>query len=668
MHKENEFMKLNNEIFEVFDRDNFTYRKNNEELKKLFQVYHNTWREWCTELFSKFDNFDKPIVKAWQNSGYIYECFWTRFKYNEYLNSPICLLLHLTKDNFSIELSYKMKNSNVDFSKNGYKNSILSNIGEWIKNYDINTKLFYICSGKNKWTLEEYFNESEKQNWVSNTDNIIIAIGVTFTKEEALNLQSTSKKLNEIIMGLINLYEKVQETLKVDFNEKREVSYWLGGANYDDGDMSEEFIKKKVYAIGWKYEDIKEYLEDEEKLNDFFDRYEMNNHSRKMFNLFFKIKKGDKLAIKSTFAKGKKSMLRIKAIGTAESDAKIGYKYDEELGHTIPVRWGKVDQIDYENIGGYWDTIKEVIKEEHIIRIFKDVNYKINIAIENYTKQNFLEDAFIDEEKYNKIVNRLERKKNIILQGAPGVGKSYLAKKIAYSILGEFKKENVEMIQFHQSYSYEDFIMGYRPNKSGGFDILEGVFYKFCKKAISNQNEKYYFIIDEINRGNLSKIFGELMLLIENDKRGENFAMGTIYSEEKFFIPENLYIIGLMNTADRSLALIDYALRRRFSFIDIEPAFGENFKKYIDKYSHTNLRSVLNIIEEINNDIENDESLGKGFKIGHSYFCNLDNGSDEELLEIIECDIVPLLEEYWIENGNKAQNYAQRLYEDLRYE
>ena len=150
------------------------------------------------------------------------------------------------------------------------------------------------------------------------------------------------------------------------------------------------------------------------------------------------------------------------------------------------------------------------------------------------------------------IVNRLKRKKNIILQGAPGVGKSYLAKKIAYSILGEIDKEKVQMIQFHQSYSYEDFIMGYRPNKSGGFDMVEGVFYKFCKKAINNQNENYYFIIDEINRGNLSKIFGELMLLIECDKRGENFAMSTVYSTENFYIPQNVFIIGLMNTADRS--------------------------------------------------------------------------------------------------------------------
>lgn len=282
-----------------------------------------------------------------------------------------------------------------------------------------------------------------------------------------------------------------------------------------------------------------------------------------------------------------------------------------------------------------------------------------------YTKQDFLLDAFINEEKYSKIISRLEKKKNIILQGSPGVGKSYLAKKLAYSVLGYMDNEKVQMIQFHQSYSYKDFIMGYRPNNLGGFDIVEGVFYRFCKKAISNPTENYYFIIDEINRGNLSKIFGELMLLIEADKRGKEFAMSTVYEEEKLFIPENLYIIGLMNTADRSLALIDYALRRRFSFIDIEPAFGDNFNKYISKFTNSNLSQVINIMIDLNDEIKNDSSLGKGFCIGHSYFCNLLSGDYYELSEIIDCEIIPLLEEYWFDVEDKVKDWTNKLHEAL---
>ncbi|MDU4853865.1 MAG: HI_0552 family protein [Clostridioides difficile] len=293
----------------------------------------------------------------------------------------------------------------------------------------------------------------------------------------------------------------------------------------------------------------------------------------------------------------------------------------------------------------------------------------VETSYEKYSKDDFLKEAFISEDKYYQVVKRLKIKKNIILQGAPGVGKSFIGKKIAYSLLGKKDSDKVEMIQFHQSYSYEDFIMGYRPNESGGFKLKEGVFYKFCKKAQNNSSENYYFIIDEINRGNLSKIFGELMLLIENDKRGQEFALDTTYSNEgmeKIYIPNNLYIIGLMNTADRSIALIDYALRRRFSFIEIEPAFEYGFKRYAEKFADTNLYKVINIIVEINNDIEKDESLGRGFKIGHSYFCSLKEGSDEELLDIVECDILPLIEEYWFENPSKIEEYADEFYEVLK--
>ena len=292
----------------------------------------------------------------------------------------------------------------------------------------------------------------------------------------------------------------------------------------------------------------------------------------------------------------------------------------------------------------------------------RDENQALYAAAKaRYTKTQFLNQVFITEEKYDQIVSRLLKKKNIILQGAPGVGKSFLAKRLAYSILGKRDEDRVAMIQFHQSYAYEDFIMGYRPTAQGGFQLEKGVFYSFCRRAKDHPDEPYFFIIDEINRGNLSKIFGELFLLIEIDKRGKKFAMPTTYSKELFYIPENLHIIGLMNTADRSLALIDYALRRRFSFIDIEPAFGQGFNRYMERFAHTKLSRVIDVIMSINETIEYDETLGKGFKIGHSYFCNLTDGSDKELLEIIDFEIVPLLEEYWIEDQERVRAYADEL-------
>ena len=179
-----------------------------------------------------------------------------------------------------------------------------------------------------------------------------------------------------------------------------------------------------------------------------------------------------------------------------------------------------------------------------------------------YTADDFLHDVFMDEDRYNILKALLLTKKNVILQGAPGVGKTFAAKRLAYSIMGEKDTNRVKMVQFHQSYSYEDFIMGFRPTETG-FELKKGVFYEFCRKA-SEDDRPYFFIIDEINRGNLSKIFGELFMLIESDKRGVELQL--LYADEQFSIPSNVYIIGMMNTADRSLAMLDYALRRRFAF------------------------------------------------------------------------------------------------------
>lgn len=288
------------------------------------------------------------------------------------------------------------------------------------------------------------------------------------------------------------------------------------------------------------------------------------------------------------------------------------------------------------------------------------------LQLKEYTKKDFLQEVYITENEYDKLVKLITEKKNIILQGSAGVGKTYAAKRLAYSIIGKEDKERVKMIQFHQSYSYEDFIMGYRPVKKG-FKLRKGIFYKFCKEAKKHKGNEYFLIIDEINRGNISKIFGELFMLIENDKRGESEALELIYKEdEKFFVPENLYIIGLMNTADRSLAMLDYALRRRFVFIDLEPAFNKpQFRKDLENKNIDKdlINKIIEKFTKLNETIKKDKTLGKGYTIGHSYFCGRKDLTitKEDYEDIINYEIAPTLREYWFDNEKKAEEEIDKL-------
>ena len=288
--------------------------------------------------------------------------------------------------------------------------------------------------------------------------------------------------------------------------------------------------------------------------------------------------------------------------------------------------------------------------------------------------RDWLESSFLPEDVLESILSGLEHKKNVILQGPPGTGKTFVAKLLAYALMKEEDDAQIEMVQFHQSYSYEDFIQGFRPRREQGFERRDGVFYRFCERAKRDLDRPYFFVIDEINRGNLSKIFGELMMLIEADKRGEKHRVQLTYSSggEHFFIPANVHIIGTMNTADRSLAMVDYALRRRFAFFDVEPQFsGPKLPKFLRQQGlkKSFSKDLCERMKALNKTIAEDPNLGKGFEIGHSYFCSgMEKGMDEKAWfnSIVEFEIGPQLREYWFDNLHEANTHIGKLTEGLK--
>ena len=398
--------------------------------------------------------------------------------------------------------------------------------------------------------------------------------------------------------------------------------------------------------------------------------YNENGNPRRIFQNFVNAKKGD--IVIGYEANPVKQIVAIAEIDTPSDGQHICFKKIESLQYPIDYATFKDAQElkSMEFIQNKNGSLFKVTPDEYeyLIDLIREANPKEdNKQLESYTKEDFLKEVYMSKEDYTKLRSLLQNKKNIILQGAPGVGKTFSAKRLAYSMMGEIDESSIEFIQFHQNYSYEDFIMGYRPNEDGGFELKKGVFYNFCKRAQSNPDKDYFFIIDEINRGNLSKIFGELLMLIEKDYRDTEIKLA--YNGEMFSVPSNLYIIGMMNTADRSLAMIDYALRRRFSFYEMTPGFDtEGFKKYQESIGNDKFDKVVNAIVSLNHDIINDDSLGSGFCIGHSYFCSSkpNDINDLWLENIVEYDIKPMLREYWFDDNSKYQTAVAKLLDSLK--
>ncbi len=402
-------------------------------------------------------------------------------------------------------------------------------------------------------------------------------------------------------------------------------------------------------------------------------------NKRRIYKYFEAAKPGDLIiGYESTPTKQIKAIYEVtKGIHNTSEGEVIEFELVEKL--EIPVHWNDLkNNIALQNCEVFINNQGSLFKlSEEEFDIIREIIDNKNIITEklllssNIKKYKFVEDLdkpFISEVDFLQTVALLKWKKNIILQGPPGVGKTFIARKLAYEIMQEVKDANIEMVQFHQSYSYEDFIQGLRPTQKGGFDLRDGIFYSFCQRALAHPERPFFFIIDEINRGNLSKIFGELMMLIEADKRNSKFALKLTYAEDeedRFYVPENLFIIGTMNTADRSLAIVDYALRRRFAFVTLQPDYGENFRSFllVKGLSISIVEHICSAISKVNGKIKEDINLGEGFQIGHSYFCTYSGIEDENNWwnEILSFELKPLLEEIWFDDSTKVADILKQL-------
>lgn len=493
--------------------------------------------------------------------------------------------------------------------------------------------------------------------------------GIWALTDEGKSVEMTEELASEIFRKVVKDAQekreaKVSDLVDEDATTKR---YWIYSPGHN-AEKWEECTQKGVMLIGWgEIGDLSNYTSKAEIKAAMQETYDdsktYRNAAHATWQFAYEMKPGD-----IVFAK--QGMHKIIGRGVVDSDYKFEENADDAYNNARAVKWTNIGEWEHPGQA----AMKTLTDITQYTKYVEELNALFDIdedddeipetetTLDNYDKEDFLKDVYISADSYTTLVGLMTRKRNVILLGAPGVGKTFAAKRLAYSMMGVMDSSRVKTVQFHQSYTYEDFIEGFRPSVSGtGFEIKKGVFYNFCKEAENDSENDYFFIIDEINRGNLSKIFGELFTLIEADKRGKR-KMELLYSSDNFSVPKNVYIIGMMNTADRSLAMIDYALRRRFAFFEMKPAFeSEGFREYQYGLENDKFNKLIDCVISLNQRIADDESLGEGFCIGHSYFCDIEEIKENTLTDIVEFEIIPLLKEYWFDEPSKVKEWSDRL-------
>ena len=462
--------------------------------------------------------------------------------------------------------------------------------------------------------------------------------------------------------------------------KKHELQHWL----YTPGEGAarwEEFRTAGIMALNWdRVGDLASFPDKESLLDALYTHYgDWGGRPRKaadsVWDYIHAMKPGDIVYVRRSFNE-------IVGRGVVRSD----YRYDEDRSSFRAVR-----DVEWTHVGSW--PLEQRIGRLMLQRLTENTKYtpdQLNALIgiedshspssvdersgnndldeadEHYTSADFLDEVFLRPEDLEQMLGLLRRKKNLILQGAPGTGKTFAAKRLAYALMGQTDDSRVEVVQFHQSTAYEDVVVGLRPTAEGGFAAAEGVFARFCRRAAADPGRDYVFIIDEINRANISKAFGELLMLIEAEHRGE--ALRLPVSGELLSVPKRLHIIGMMNTADRGLALIDYALRRRFAFFEMWPALDHpGFLRHVEAVGSARLEALVDVVRRLNQRIAEDEALGPGFQIGHSYLClpaaGPENpaGTDADVTSVVRYELEPLVREYWFDNPSAMDESIHEL-------
>jgi 5-methylcytosine-specific restriction enzyme B len=470
------------------------------------------------------------------------------------------------------------------------------------------------------------------------------------------------------------------------------IDYWLVGAYWDDrepADQTETFVKEGIWQ---------------------------NGYTDKFTDLVRQMKVGDRIAIKaaSTQKEGLPFEARGKTVSRNQIKATGTITRNHGDGRTVDVEWDPLppeprNWYFYTGRPTVWKLRKDDEYAQRLIRFAflnepQDYAYFVHkwwdeglaAAAEGeldtisgtldqttppaaaevpapYSIETAMDEGvFLSRDEFSQALERLESKRNVIVEGPPGVGKTFVAEKLAYALMEAADPRRITKVQFHPSYSYEDFVRGFRPTSvAAQFQLLDGPFLRACQAAASQPDLRHVLIIDEINRGNTSQVFGELLMLLEADKREMKPGVTLLYPrspDERFSVPRNLFVIGTMNRADRSLALVDYALRRRFAFISLSPRFGDPaFRKWLSDRGMADelIQHVITRMNALNATIEEDRQLGREYRIGHSFFCP--RGDDFSALtvswfrRIVETEIIPLLDEYWFGFPEKVNSAAASL-------